>query len=321
MARPQKAFSLSSPHGRPWLTVAPSRQTVCRKKLLHNDFTDKEHHIWNAVGINTLQTKAWSNNTDTLPLDTLCSVLLTTGPVSSLVFLQARLCRLACRSVCLKKFIWKLWLVNTDVIFTVRYPNPTHCVTATLLTVIKMAKRGDSSLTTPEVGLTSETLHFQLHLGLFLKVWSCTLVFIQFFFQAVFSYFLLFLSSTSFGFRLLKMLYIDWLCFVHLLSGKAFEMPCCWPGCPSDHLDVVAEWTSLLDPTKLLKGQENWLQKTDIDLIYWTSQVATRSRLSFCARLSSSSLFSLFLPGSLCSVNSAHFNTSPIMQLLCHAKI
>lgn len=33
-----------------------------------------------------LQTKAWSNNTDTLPLDTLCSTLLTTGPVGSLGF-------------------------------------------------------------------------------------------------------------------------------------------------------------------------------------------------------------------------------------------
>lgn len=50
-----------------------------------------------------LQTKAWSNNTDTLPLDTLCSVLLTTGPVSSLGFFFACLSLLTC----LQQFVLK----------------------------------------------------------------------------------------------------------------------------------------------------------------------------------------------------------------------
>lgn len=81
-----------------------------------------------------LQTKAWSNNTDTVPLDTLCSVLLTTGPVSSLVFFFTCLSLLTClQQFVLKKNKWKLWLVNTDVIFKPRSVTSAHTPTEHIL--------------------------------------------------------------------------------------------------------------------------------------------------------------------------------------------
>lgn len=136
VAGPQEAFSLSSPHGWPWLTAVPRRQTGGSKKMLHNYFTDKEHHIWNAVGINMLPCCKPKPGliTQTHCLWTRCAAccwLLDQLAVWFFFYMLVSIDLLA--AVCAEKNKQKLWLVNTDVIFKPRSVTSAHTPTEHIL--------------------------------------------------------------------------------------------------------------------------------------------------------------------------------------------